>query len=99
MKRKIITKKNLESYLTKSLYTWSISVAVITTVLMIVPGFITDTPIDSQTTICLVVLTNIMVLGVTMAHSMYMFIAIAQYLCQEDQADDNAPMPAEPVSC
>lgn len=99
MDRKIITKKNLESYLKKSLYTWSISVAVLTTLLMIVPGIITDTPIDSQTTICLVVLTNIMVLGITMAHSMFMFIAIGEYLCQEDQADDNVPMPAEPVSC
>ena len=99
MKRKIITKKNLESYLMKSLYTWSISVAVLTTLLMIVPGFITDTPIDSLTTICLVVLNTIMVLGITMAYSMFMFIAIAQYLCQEDQADDNVPVPAEQVSC
>lgn len=88
MEIKSITKKSLRSYLKKSLYSWCICVAVFTTLLMVVPDFITDTPIDYQSTMGLVVLNIVIILGLSMAHSMYMFVAIGEYLCQEDRADD-----------
>lgn len=98
MVTKIITKKDLRSYLKKNLYSWCICVAVFTTLLMVVPDFITDTPIDYQSTMGLIVLNIVIILGLTMAHTMSMFVAIGEYLCQEDEANDVSDT-AEPISC
>ena len=88
MVTKTITKKSLESYLKKSLYSWCICVAVFTILTTVVPDFIIDTPIDYQSTMGLIVLNIIIILGLTMAHTMCMFVAIGEYLCQEEKGDD-----------
>lgn len=98
MVTKIVTKKDLRSYLKKNLYSWCICVAVFTIITTVVPDFIIDTPIDYQSTMGMIVLNIVIILGLTMAHTMSMFVAIGEYLCQEDKADD-VPKPAEQVFC
>lgn len=89
MEIKTITKKSLRSYLKKNIYSWGICVVVFTILTTVVPDFITDTPIDYQSTMGMIVLNIVIILGLTMAHTMSMFVAIGEYLCQEDRADDN----------
>ena len=98
MVTKIVTKKDLRSYLKKNLYSWCICVAVFTTLFWVVPDFITDTPIDYQSTMGMIVLNIVIILGLTMVHTMSMFVAIGEYLCQEEKGDDISKS-AEPVFC
>jgi len=98
METKIVTKQNLMSNLKKNIYSWGICVVVFTILTTIVPDIIIDTPIDYQSTMGMIVLNIVIILGLTMAHTMSMFVAIGEYLCQEDQADDGS-QPVEQVSC
>jgi carbon starvation protein CstA len=86
------------SNLKKNIYSWGICVVVFTILTTIVPDIIIDTPIDYQSTMGMIVLNIVIILGLTMAHTMSMFVAIGEYLCQEDQADDGS-QPVEQVSC
>ena len=90
MEKKIVTKQNLKTYLKKNIYSWGICVVVFTILLTVVPDFIIDTPIDYQSTMGLIVLNIIIILGLTMAHTMSIFVAIGDFLCQEDTRDDKS---------